>query len=573
MFSGLKIKVQGKYLDNRSFTVEKSFSAFQLLAMLQQALPGMEKPAGDGALASVWKPKTAEEWFYCAKVCAAAQRTYLGTSGGDSEDMQNLATPVKTDGKAWIEVGGRFMRVDVDNLYSSDCGPTPADTSVEPSVASANPTYPTLLGQIRTALRTRRGDLLVADVRALLERKLPIPGTKVLAVLTNVLFVSEVARNHTAFHVNQMALDLLTVGYKNNTSMDPATNEPLTWTMALWLPEAACTTCRGSGNSNVTCAECRGSRGVACDKCGGTGRFNLRSACNKCGGDGRFKLCATCNKVCTNNGKCRTDRCRCNPQPARCASCSGSGKKPCTPCRGKGISSESSPLGRTGNTASGGLASLQAGLLPMSHTGSAWGSAYDLSGEGSYFGVNPNNAEFDALHPLTVVRRKEATLLIRWLSLALGGYKNILGANPALFVKCGLKNVTITTQILKQDFTADSALGETVYDAQEQWLEDQLGAEAKAAELTEELRATRRDLNMLESSIRRMTPREGALAPPGSAAQNEVREQLRKAAEELAKTATELEKDLATLKTHGLCDLLVLALVQKRVDSFEQLLA
>jgi hypothetical protein len=61
----------------------------------------------------------------------------------------------------------------------------------------------------------------------------------------------------------------------------------------------------------------------------------------------------------------------------------------------------------------------------MSHKASAWGSAYDLEGKGDYTGVKKTGSFTKPATPLTLVRQKEATILIRWLTQALGAKSNV----------------------------------------------------------------------------------------------------------------------------------------------------
>jgi len=83
--------------------------------------------------------------------------------------------------------------------------------------------------------------------------------------------------------------------------------------------------------------------------------------------------------------------------------------------RAPDVASERSTFANTGGERS--LAASM-GMAPMSHELSESGGAFDLTGKGSF--TPPKDARVTQVpSPLTGVRRKEATLLIRWLSFAL----------------------------------------------------------------------------------------------------------------------------------------------------------
>ncbi len=78
-----------------------------------------------------------------------------------------------------------------------------------------------------------------------------------------------------------------------------------------------CPKCNGLGE--IKCAVCQGSKGVACDKCGGSG---LAARCQRCMGSGLM----TCTK-CRGTGAVKG---------VLCAECKGEGVILCTTCRGEG---------------------------------------------------------------------------------------------------------------------------------------------------------------------------------------------------------------------------------------------
>lgn len=463
-------------------TVEKTFTALELLAFLQQALPGVKPPQGSGTLASPWKPKTPSEWFYCSKMKRDASFTkenpsvrtvfknnkrYVqvdGTGGkkefevvtrldefgarevaeDDAKSLISLGYRFGTDAtkKGWLVVGGRSICVHPGNLYSSDCGVQPTvPPTVEPKPVHANASYPNIWGKLKTSCGDASKDEAVTqEVRGLLDGSLPSASNEILPLLTSVLFVSEVGRNHTAFHTNLMVLDLIQARKFKNTNMSMYPGTELTWELALWQdeghdPATACKRCGGTKLSTKVCVKCRGARTrtPGCGNCGGKGgkliscptckgrKTHSGAVCTRCQGAGSVGNCPTC----LGKGKLA---------PVPCNVCSGTGHPPCAACEGTGQEhfEEKHPFGftaLTGTVKGTGEPALKGGLLAMSHTGSAWGSAFDLTGKGSYVGVwNPKKAPPPAMNPkefgslpstMTIVRRKEATVLIRWLSVAL----------------------------------------------------------------------------------------------------------------------------------------------------------
>jgi len=240
--------------------------------------------------------------------------------------------------------------------------------------------------------------------------------------------VSEVARNHTAFHTNLMATDLIRRGAEMPTSNGTI---KWTWESAIWMEDSCpdcdttggveCQTCDGEGK--LYCNACKGTgtykAGIKCNKCTGTSKKWNTSSCNPCKKTGWFKppiSCSTCGGTGIYADTCNT--------------CNGHGSVQCRRCHGNGYGTvwdEFDPLGHSEDTIYGGGNCLQNGLLPMSHMGSAFGSAFRLSNDkdkGNKVQFYPTlrggtDSISKAPSPLTAVRRKEASVLIQWLKLIL----------------------------------------------------------------------------------------------------------------------------------------------------------
>lgn len=457
MISKLKVVVTITLADTKKITKTITLDALQLLGLLQQALPGIKAPTGNGTLARPWEPKTPAEWFYCAKVSAIAHRDMLNLGRlkmfADSATLVNAARRsfpgVGTKRKAWLKIGGRRIRILASNLYSSDCGlaTNVIQSGSHPPLVYENASYPVIWGVIQNWMRTqaKKDQDLTAGMRKALKGLGGALQPDILPLLTNVLFVSEVARNHTAFHSALMMLDLLEYSVKAASTMKQLPTGQINWEWALWQPEGktACPDC-GRVVGKVNCPDCRG-----------YGYYDAG-------------LCRTCHGYRgTRKNPCRNRLCINGRHSPNCQRCRGKGLIRCGTCKGSGDvrRSEMFPLGRDGNTSKGGVEKLQAGLLPMSHTGSAQGSAYDLGGMGAYFGVwKPGRtpSAFKPLHILTIVRRKEATILAVWLTIALKAWAAKTSLNPKL-KKVGIQSITIAPTPLTVDLTVNSASGERVY--------------------------------------------------------------------------------------------------------------
>ncbi|MEN9579015.1 MAG: hypothetical protein RJA70_2024 [Pseudomonadota bacterium] len=439
MFTGLRVTgtLSEKAKENRVFAF--TFDAVTLLSYLQQVWPGVSPAPGTGSRDAPWQPTSLKQWFYCAK---------LKGSGSTAKRF-----PSQTDKKAWVLTGGRYIAIDPASLYSSDYGTTGTTETMKA------PTYPNLNEMLETWRKANRAvntdKVLTRQIRARLAGKPVVGGPECLSVLTTVFFVSEVARNHTAFHTTLMAMDLIEMG----AVLDPTgANVPWTWSNAIWRNTACgtcagtkhtpCGTCGGTGDSLVTaqcgscagagriraslncgtcaghggwnCGACRGSgwtstRGLGCGACGGgRGRRGAGGVtCHACGGRRTFTRDVDCSN-CGRRGRITLP----------CGTCKGHRKVTCATCDGVGMYDEYRPKGSTSAQVKGDVAVLQNGLLPMSHKASALGAAFDLTGDGTYNLVKGGTKDISAVSsPLLVVRRKEATIMIHWLKLVLDGVK------------------------------------------------------------------------------------------------------------------------------------------------------
>jgi hypothetical protein len=403
MLSGLRVRATYTAQGEAPQTFEWDYGALSLLAYLQQVWPGIETGVGQGTKSNPYRPTTAKQWFHCAK---------LKGSGGSAKRFPNL-----DDGLAWFKLGGRFIAVDPKSFYSSDYGAAGAGKEL------ANPTYPELRKQVaawRSEKLENNDAKLTRLLREAMQGKLIAGAPKALPVLASVLFISEVCRNHTSFHTNLMALDLIEHGA--SLPLARGGSIPWTWENAIWI-EDACPTCSRTGE--VSCGACggHGRRVFACRDCtNGTFKpaleckFCRGRGCGSCRNTGIFKPAVSC-RTCAGTGRVAL----------RCDTCGGTGAIGCKRCNGRGqgtVYDEFGPGGYDSSTRTlgGGAEALQNGLLPMSHMGSAFGAAFDLGGSGQYEKVKGGTDGIDrAPSALTVVRRKEATVLVQWLHLVLGG--------------------------------------------------------------------------------------------------------------------------------------------------------
>jgi hypothetical protein len=120
--------------------------------------------------------------------------------------------------KGWLSVGGQWIAIAPDTLYASAYGPhpkLPLDTDPpEPKMTYENSAYSEIYSQISKDSGGSVKDAATAqEIRKYLKGQDTTGTLKILPLLTSVLFVSEVARNHTAFHTNLMVLDLVEKAY------------------------------------------------------------------------------------------------------------------------------------------------------------------------------------------------------------------------------------------------------------------------------------------------------------------------------------------------------------------------
>jgi hypothetical protein len=328
----------------------RSYDAVQLLSLLQQAVPGFKKPAGEGSLADPWRPKAPNEWWYCAKEKPKVT--------GSQRDIDRFWTD--STNLAWLGIGGRYISVNPGSFYASSHGALPTTFPVTPA-PKAPPTvehkelaYSAIYSKISAEGGGRVDDAGTARaIRSLLKGD-AAGGSTVLPLLSTVLFVSEVARNHTAFHTNLMLLDLV----EKRIAISGSTPFKYDMKTALWDTQII--------DSSMALERLKAQRGSYADRQAEHAKIHA--------------------------AKGPLDELN----------------QPVTP--------GPSPEGE-----------LPGGVAPMSHKASAWGSAYDLEGKGKYTGVNPQNTRpFPKPGtPLTLVRQKEATILIRWLTQALGAKPNV----------------------------------------------------------------------------------------------------------------------------------------------------
>jgi hypothetical protein len=194
----------------------RSVDAVEVLSMMQQAWPGITAPAGGGTMRNPWVCTTPAQWFGAAKELAKKNRA-------------------STAGKVWVKAGGRLLGIAVNNFYVSDYGVVPAVAPIvatDPAVKHEDPTYPKILELIgsESAGGIRNAEVAVA-IRNILGGQ-AWAGATILPCLTVVLFIAEVARNHTAFHTNLMLLDLVQKSVKLSDEGAPAVTYQ--WANVLW---------------------------------------------------------------------------------------------------------------------------------------------------------------------------------------------------------------------------------------------------------------------------------------------------------------------------------------------------
>lgn len=365
--------------------------ATQLLAMLQQALPGVTKPDGVGMLDNPWIPKTPAEWWYCSKekpkriapTVSSSQYTYNETKRFWN-DKTNLA---------WLKVGGSYVSIKPDNFYALQHEAPPRDSTAVPAVKYEDMAYSDIYSQMAKDSGTGVKDIQTAtQIRAML--KGGSGGSTVLPLLTSVLFVSEVARNHTAFHTNLMMLDLVEKG----VSITGGTSFKYTLKSVLWAPQII---------DGVMALQRLEQQKLLVD--------NQKAELDGLFADKKNRIWLTKPQMArirnagAENASIAREKQRIELDKAPAFASIRSGKV--------GYDETNRPtLAR-----SGGEAVQPGGLASMSHKGSAYGAAYDLEGAGEYRGVKGGSAFTRPTSPLTIVRRKEATILIRWLERALHG--------------------------------------------------------------------------------------------------------------------------------------------------------
>ena len=393
-------------------------AATQLLALLQQALPGVEKPEGNGVLTAPWVPKTPSQWWYCAKekpkrmaIVKTNPQTKVTTTTVTFNETQRFWTD--STELAWLKIGGRYISIKPDNFYASQHEAPKTGSSSTPTTTHADLAYSDMFAQMAAdAGGAVKDSTTAAQIRKLLKGE--SGGSSVLPLLTTVLFLSEVGRNHTAFHTNLMLLDLVERG----VTINGGTQFKYTFRNVLWQPqiidavmelrrleqrEAVLTRQQASLDGLFDAKR----RGVWLDKndfnrVKNAGRENeqIRSGFSQV----RREMSAEKGKI----GAAKTGM---------------------------------DELNRPGLASSGGEVRQPGGLASMSHKGSAYGAAYDLEGKGEYRGVKSGGSAFPKpTSPLTMVRRKEATILIRWLETALNGagLKAIALADDRALITAGL---------------------------------------------------------------------------------------------------------------------------------------
>lgn len=325
---------------------DATYDAVHLLSLLQQVLPGMKKPSGSGeggkGAQTPWKPSDPQEWFWCAKRVAQFSRVEK------FEIPQKDATDAKGS-QFWFNLGGQLISIQAGTLYARYYGPvkTPPPTKTPAKVNLCEISY---VGIYMKLLEDHGGALAdaaaVGSLRNILKGQAAGAADKALALLASILFIAEVARNHTAFHTGLMGLDLIEKAVKISDA------SAFQYTMK-------------------------------------------NSICNPETVDALLRIKA------------------------------GSDEK----APGMASETDAKPTG-------GGEAAVQAagmGQMPMSHALSESGGAFNLEGGGGY---RVGKTVHTVPDPMTQTRRKEATLLIRWLSEALkkkGGVTVSVGDSETKF--------------------------------------------------------------------------------------------------------------------------------------------
>ena len=254
----------------------------------------------------------------------------------------------------WFKIGGRLISIQAGTLYARDCGKFNSGAKGAPAALNQSPdgfkkkidiSYSGLYSHLLDSNPMIDSKATAAAMRDIMKGAAASDNYWPLPLLASVMFLSEVARNHTAFHSGLMMLDLIEKGVSIDTSQ-------FQYNLAncLWSPQMI--------DAIVSKKETKGIAVATEDK------------------DAKL-----------------------NPIQA------GSEKTLIEKGMGMGV---------------------------MSHQFSESGGAFDLEGGGSYRGAKLPK-EGDA--PMTLTRRKEATLLIRWVSIALKS------AHPKLKVGVGSDNV------------------------------------------------------------------------------------------------------------------------------------
>ncbi|AHG93838.1 hypothetical protein J421_6303 (plasmid) [Gemmatirosa kalamazoonensis] len=325
-----------------SLTINRvTYDAVHLLSLLQQAYPQQSPPAsGNGADAkgwqTPWKPDAAREWFWCAKRIARYTR----------KEKFDIGTATDAPGaQFWFDVGGQLISIAANTLYARYHGAVPTvPPKGAPGKLKAEISYAGIYMKLLEDHQNHVSDTATAAaIRAILSGGTAAGNDQALTLLVSVMFLSEVARNHTAFHTGLMLLDLIEKGIKVDTS---------------------------------------------------TFQYTLQnSLCNP----GTIDALVARRTVPT------------TPVPKL------TGEADVKPASG----------GEQAIVAAG------MGLAPMSHALSESGGALDLAGRGRFV-----PAQTQPTDPMSQTRRKEATLLIRWLFEALkkkGGVEVAVGDGAIAF--------------------------------------------------------------------------------------------------------------------------------------------
>jgi len=364
--------------------------------MLQQALPGVEKPEGNGVLEAPWTPKTPSQWWYCSK--EKPKRMGVVLTNKETKESRTVMTFNETQrfwndrtDLAWVKVGNRYISIKPDNFYASQHeNPAPRSTGV-PKETHADLAYSALFANMADENRGVVNDAATAtQMRNLL--KGGTGGPTVLPLLTTVLFLSEVARNHTAFHTNLMMLDLVEKG----VSLTGGTTFKYTFKNVLWQPQIidAVMELRRIEQREV---------GLQNQQASLDEIFEMKRRGDWLSRE-EFQRFRNARNENLNINRGFTEVRRDKSQEKGNIS------------RAKVGMDE---LNRPTLSSRGGESTQPGGLASMSHKGSAYGAAYDLEGVGEYRGVGGGRPFTRPPSPMTIVRRKEATILIRWLEAAL----------------------------------------------------------------------------------------------------------------------------------------------------------